>query len=84
MEYYQNIIKKINGMFRPCNDMVKTDHKDIEQENIDNAYNLALSDVLNLLNTKNDCEHDWYNMPNYCERKGNWALCKKCPTLKKL
>lgn len=81
MEDYQNIIKKINGMFRPCNDMVKTDPKDIEQENIDNAYNLALSDVLNLFK-KNECKHDWFDIKD--KSKGKWQVCKKCFSWKKL
>lgn len=45
----ENLIKQINGMFRPCNDMVKTDEKDIEQEKLDNEYNLALTNVVKLL-----------------------------------
>jgi len=81
MEYYQNIIKKINGMFRPCNDMVKTDPKDIEQENIDNSYNLALSDVLRLFK-KDECNHDWFSIKD--NTKGKWQMCKKCACWKKL
>lgn len=78
------LIKQINGMYRPCTDMIKVNPKDIEQEKIDDAYNLALTNVLKLLKPQIHCEHDWYNIPNYNERKGNWALCKKCNTWKKL
>jgi len=80
----EDLIKKINGMFIPCTDMVKTDPKDIEQEKIGNAYNLALTNVLKLLSDNIDCEHDWYNIPNYDEKKGNWAFCDKCKRWKKL
>ena len=79
MEY---LIKKINGMFRVCTDMVKIDPKDIEQEKIDDAYNLALTNVLKLLKNDNDCEHDWFHIKD--ELKGNWYLCKKCKCWKKL
>ncbi len=56
--------------------MIKTDPKDIEQEKMDNAYNSALSDVLNLFQPENECAHDWYDVPD--KSKGNWSLCKKC------
>jgi hypothetical protein len=74
----KDLIKKINGMFRVCNDMVKTEHSDIEQEKIDNAYNLALTNVLKLLEPEIKCEHDWYSIPNYDENKGFWEICIKC------
>lgn len=80
----EDLINKINGMFRVCTDMVKTEPKDIEQDKIDDAYNLALTNVLKLLKPEIDCEHDWHNIPNYDGRKGNWALCKKCEHWKKL
>jgi hypothetical protein len=78
------LIKTINGMFRVCTDNIKTDAKDIEQEKIDNAYNLALANVLNVLKPENNCEHNWYNVPNYDTKKGNWAVCDKCKCWKKL
>jgi len=78
----EDLIKKINGMFRVCTDMVKTDPKDIEQEKIDDAYNLALTNVLKLLKQENDCEHDWFHIND--DLKGNWDVCKKCKCWKKL
>ncbi len=80
----EDLIKKINGMFRTCTDMVKTDPKDIEQERIDDAYNLALTNVLNLFKLDNDCEHDWSHIPNYDGRKENWDICYKCKCWRKL
>ncbi len=77
----EDLIKKINGMFRTCTDMVKTDPKDIELENLDNEYNLALTNVLKLLKT-NECEHDWFHIKD--DMKGDWDLCRKCKCWKKL
>ncbi len=80
----EDLIKKINLIYRPCTDMVKTDAKDIEQEKLDNEYNLALTDVLKLLKQESDCEHDWYRIPNYDGRKETFDLCKKCKAWRKL
>lgn len=68
--------KRINGMFRACTDMVKTDPSEIAQEKIDNAYNSALINVLLLLE-ESKCDHDWYEIPE-TQNKGKWKLCKKC------
>lgn len=83
-ETLEELVFKVKSMFRVCTDDIKVDPKDIEQEKIDDAYNLALSNVLELLITLNTCDHDWYNIPNYDEQKGNWALCQKCKQFKKI
>lgn len=64
-------------MFRVSTDNFKVEKADIEQEKIDDAYNLALSNVLQLLKENTDCEHDWRGIPNYNETEDNWAICKK-------
>jgi hypothetical protein len=74
----EDLISKIKGMCIVQTDDFKTELEDIKQEQITNAYNKALEDVLYLLKSENSCEHDWYNIPNYDEKKGDWKLCNKC------
>ncbi len=78
----EELIKKIEGMFVPCTDMVKTEPKDIEQEKLDAKYNLALTDVLNILKQEDNCQHDWFNVKD--ETKGKWRVCKQCNCWEKL
>lgn len=49
MRDYDELAKRINGMFKVCTDMVKTDPFEILTEQLDDAYNRALIDVLLLI-----------------------------------
>lgn len=77
----QDLIKKIKGLYRPCTDMIKIEAKDIQQEKIDDAYNLALTNIL-LLFEDIECDHDWFHIKD--DIKGDWDVCKNCKSWKKL